>query len=179
MTGRAFGSMAGAFASIMSNEHAAELSRSYLLSVILLTLVLPALSIVVECLTRGEQIRSPILWGKWVIFWAVGVRLLTAGLRQVLNPSFTARAIFNIEDHSSHAIVRELGFANICFGATGIISLFVPSWRVVSAFASGLFYGIAGISHIVKKPAGPNEVVALASDIFLFALLAAYLFMMI
>lgn len=33
------------------------------------------------------------LIGKWFVFWTVGVRLFTAGLRQIWRPQFTAQKI--------------------------------------------------------------------------------------
>lgn len=157
----------------MENEVRPEMSKPYLAGVVLLTLILPAVSISTELLVnRNSRVSVPDLIGKWFIFWAVGWRLLTAGLRQVINPAFTAKEIFHIEDKASHDIVKELGFANICFGLIGIISFFVPAWRIVSAFGSGLYYGLAAASHIVKRPAGANEKIALVSDAFIFACLA-------
>jgi hypothetical protein len=156
------------------SESRERLNRPYALAVVSLTIILPALSVLVEWKLRGGPLTSLVLTGKWFIFWAVGVRLFTAGLRQVINPTFTAKDIFHIRDTASHAIVRELGFANICFGATGIISLFLPAWRIVSAFGSGLFYGIAGFNHIARKPASPNELLALVSDLFIFVALLLY-----
>jgi hypothetical protein len=150
------------------SESKAKLNRPYALAVVSLTILLPALSVFLEWKLRGGPLTSLALTVKWFIFWAVGVRQFTAGLRQVINPAFTAKDIFHIEDTASHTIVKELGFANICFGAVGIISLFLPAWRIVSAFGSGLFFGIAGINHIAKKPASPNEALALVSDLFIF-----------
>jgi hypothetical protein len=37
--------------------------------------------------------------------------------------------------------MRELGFANLCFGLIGLISIGMPDWRIVSAFGSGIYYG--------------------------------------
>lgn len=160
-----------------AKQEKSSLSKPYLTAVILLTVVLPALSAIAEYLSRGATGGFVFVVGKWFIFWAVGVRLLLAGIRQMVNPAFTARAIFDIDHEPSLAIVRELGFANLCGGLVGVISLFVPSWRVVSAFASGLYYGIAGINHCVKKAATANELVAMISDLFIFAVLAAYVAM--
>jgi hypothetical protein len=61
-----------------------------------------------------------------------------------------------------------LGLANICIGAAGIISLFIPQWRMAAAFVGGFYIGIAGINHIIKKPTSPNEWVAMISDLFIF-----------
>ena len=71
-------------------------------------------------------------------------------------------------------IVRELGFSNLCFGLIGIISLFIPSWRIVSAFGSGLYYGLAGLQHFIKKPVGANEKFALYTDILISVFLIVY-----
>jgi hypothetical protein len=58
------------------------------------------------------------------------------------------------------------------------MSLFFPPCRIVSAFGSGIFYGIAGINHLIKKPASPNETIALVSDIFIFIALFIYVLLM-
>jgi hypothetical protein len=71
--------------------------------------------------------------------------------------------------------VRELGFANICFGLVGIVSLFRPGWRVVSAFGSGIYYAFAALQHMVKKPASANEAFALWTDVVVFGVLLGYL----
>jgi hypothetical protein len=155
-------------------ENKTKLNKPYLIGVIALTLILPALSVFIQWLMNKGLLISPALISKWFIFWAVGLRLFIAGLRQVINPLFTAKEIFHIENKQSHIIVRELGFANICFGLIGIMSLFFPTWRIVSAFGSGIFYGIAGVNHLIKKPAGPNETIALVSDIFIFIVLLVY-----
>jgi hypothetical protein len=97
-----------------------------------------------------------------------------AGIRQITNPAFTLKEIFHIQSTDSYTVVRELGFANLCFGLIGIISLFIPQWRIVSAFGSGLYYGIAGLNHFIKKPVGANERLALVTDIIIFMVLGVY-----
>jgi hypothetical protein len=49
----------------------------------------------------------------------------------------------------------------------------------VSAFGSGLNYGIAGVNHFAKKAASANEMVAMVSDIFIFLALAIYVVHMV
>ncbi|MBS1950367.1 MAG: hypothetical protein JST37_05100 [Bacteroidetes bacterium] len=121
-----------------------------------------------------ETALSFNLFSKWFIFSAVGLRLFLAGLKQVKDPAFTAKQIFHLDSPDSFPILRELGFANICFGLVGIVSLFRPEWRAVSAFASGLYYGIAGIQHGLKKISGINEKFALWTDLLIFGLLLVY-----
>lgn len=149
--------------------------KFFLYSVILLMLILPLISILIdfEYFRHNNSLISLI--GKWFIFWAVGLRQFTAGLRQIFKPRFTAETIFHITDKESHVIVRELGFANICFGLTAIISFYVPQWRIVVAFSSGLFFGIAGINHIIRKPSNPNELIPTISDIFVFVVMVLFL----
>ena len=100
--------------------------------------------------------------------------MLVAGIQQSTKPAFTAKEIFHIDSPDCYPIVRELGFANICFGLVGIISLFKPDWRIVSAFASGVYYAFAALLHIVKKPVSMNEKFALWTDLIIFAVLLAY-----
>ena len=156
----------------MDNGTKEKISKGYLASLLLLMLVIPAISVWVDY-TPGTQLMT--LVGKWFVFWAIGVRLFAAGLRQVAKPLFTLQEIFHVQDPSGQVVVRELGFANICFGMIGIIALFVPAWRPAAAFAGGLYMGIAGVYHLIKKPASPNEVAAMVSDIYILLVMAVYL----
>ncbi|MBS1615621.1 MAG: hypothetical protein JST06_05825 [Bacteroidetes bacterium] len=120
-----------------------EANTQYLLVVSVLTFILPASCMIGEIMMHTDTTPSFALFGKWFIFSAVGLRLFLAGIKQATNPAFTAKEIFHIDSPDSLPIVRELGFANLCFGLIGIVSLFLPAWRVVSAFGSGIYYGIA------------------------------------
>lgn len=155
------------------DNKANDLNKTYIIVVTILTFILPAVCFVVEHLTNRAAL-TPELFGKWFIFSAVGLRLFLAGIRQATKPAFTAKEIFHIESPDVLPIVRELGFANLCFGLVGIVSLFKPDWRIVCAFASGLYYGIAGLQHLIKRPVGTNEKFALWTDLIIFAVLLAY-----
>jgi len=148
-------------------------NKIYLITVLALMLFLPLLSTLIDFSKNHQQIIN--LAGKWFIFWAIGVRLLMAGFKQVIDPAFTAQSIFHLTDKDAFVIVKELGLANICFGLIGVISLFIPSWRIPAAFAGGLYLGIAGVNHIIKKPAGLNELIAMLSDLFIAVIMAAYI----
>lgn len=154
-------------------------NMQYLIVVFVLTVLLPAICTIAQILINKGTIFSFALFGKWFIFSAVGLRLFLAGIKQATNPAFTAKEIFHIDSADSLPIIRELGFANLCFGLVGIVSLFMPQWRVVSAFGSGLYYGVAGLQHLLKKPVGINELFALVSDILIFILLLVYFVTMI
>lgn len=146
----------------------------YLAIVVLLMGVCPLVSIAVEIVTKSGA--DPLfLVAKWFVFWPVGVRLLLAGLRQTANPSFTAKTIFDVQDEAALPIVRELGFGNLSIGLLGALSLLVPSWVVPAALVGGLFYGLAGVQHLLKRDRNGVETIAMVSDLLLFLVLAAVL----
>lgn len=149
-------------------------NKTYIISVSVLTFALPVICSAVEVILSRGLVFSFELFGKWFIFSAVGLRLFIAGIKQASDPAFTAKTIFHIEGSEAFPIVRELGFANVCFGLTGILSLFFPEWRIVSAFGSGLYYGLAGLQHLIKKPAGTNERFAMLTDVFVFLVLLGF-----
>ena len=149
------------------------MNKKYFISVSLMTFVIPVIGFLVEQFSTNIPLSFE-LFGKWFIFSAVGLRLFVAGLQQSIKPQFTAKEIFHIHNTESFIIVRELGFANICFGVVGIVSLFKSEWRIVSAVASGLYYAFAGLLHIIKKPISINERFALWTDVFIFTILLAY-----
>ena len=140
--------------------------------VVLLLLVLPAACIGVESHGGAHGATIMALVGKWYVFWAVGVRLFGAGIRQVLQPRFTASEIFETDEPKAFGIVREVGFANLAMGTLGICSLYRPNWLVPAALTGGLYYGLAGLGHVVRKTRNANENVAMVSDGFAFVVLA-------
>jgi len=116
-----------------------------------------------------------LLLGKWYVFFAVGVRLLLAGIRQMATPHFTAREIFAIDDPKALAIVRELGFGTFSIGTIGIASLWLPGWIPPAAVAGGLFYGLAGVVHVAQPHRNAKENLAMITDFLAFAVLAVFL----
>ena len=144
----------------------------YFITVILLLLVLPAAAVLIEHFLNAAPVMP--LVGKWFTFFAVGVRLLMAGVKQTLQPAFTAEKIFGVSDAASYPIVREVGFGNLAMGAAGLISMVVPGWLPAAAFTGGLYYGLAGLGHVINKAHTKKEAFALWSDLFIFVVLAAY-----
>ena len=150
------------------------MNKKYFISISTMIFVIPIIGFLTEHIIQNTQLTF-VLFGKWFIFSAVGLRLFVAGIRQSANPNFTAREIFHIENaESCFPIVRELGFANICFGLVGIISLFKPEWRIVCAFASGLYFALAALLHICRKSVGTNETFALWTNLIIFGVLLIY-----
>ncbi len=144
------------------------------LGVVLLTmLVLPAGSIAVELTQKDAPFW--LLVGRWFVFWAVGVRLGIAGIRQISRPAFTAREIFDLSGHGAETLVIELGTANVGMGIIGIASLFVPSFVLPAAISAGLFYAVAGVRHAQAANRGRNENIAMISDLLAAIVLGAFL----
>jgi len=146
----------------------------YIATVILLLFVFPVTSVAIDGFALGHHSSLLFLIGKWFVFWAVGVRLFIAGVRQVIQPEFTAKEIFEIHESGSLAIVRELGFANLSMGLLGILSLFRAGWIVPAAIVGGLYYGLAGTGHVFRKSRNSKEYAAMVSDVFVFLILAGF-----
>lgn len=145
----------------------------YVAMVLLTMLLLPAGSVLADHALHPEA-AALMLIGKWFVFWGVGVRLGLAGLRQFFQPAFTAKQIFHIDGDEALPLVRELGIANFATGMVGIASLAAPSFVLPVAISAGIFYGVAGVRHISERERSFNQTVALASDLFMFAVLALF-----
>lgn len=135
-----------------------------------LMFLFPLASIAIEG-AGGRAALGAALVGKWFVFWSVGLRLLMAGVRQVLQPEYTANVILGLESSESLLLVRELGFANLALGLVGISSLPFPGWRLPVALAGGVFYGLAGANHVLQPHRNQLENVAMTSDLFVAAIL--------
>ncbi len=146
----------------------------YFAAVIFFLLILPVTSIALEAHFYPHAETLMFLTGKWFVFWSVGIRLLAAGARQVIQPRFTAEEIFDIHDNVSFAIIRELGFANLSMGVLGVCSLFEFEWLIPAAIVGGLYYGLAGLGHLFRKHKSAHENAATISDFFVFAVLLAF-----
>lgn len=147
----------------------------YLAIIVLLMFVLPVAFTLREQSSIHDLPSLVLVAGKWFVFWSVGVRLATAGLRQILQPTFTARQIFKTESSEVLPFVSELGVANLSLGAAGILSGWRPSFVLPVALSGALFYGVAGLRHTRDAHRSFNQNVTLVSDLFLAAVLVPYL----
>jgi len=145
----------------------------YLAVVILTMFALPVSSALVDHLLHAD---AALVWliGRWFVFWSVGVRLALAGARQTTQPGFTAREIFHMNGDEALPIVRELGVANLGAGVVGLLSLAAPSFILPAALYAAIFYGAAGVGHVLQRDRSANEAIAMASDLFVFAVLAIF-----
>lgn len=146
----------------------------YLIYIVVTMLVAPLLSVIFEFYYRSPQQRFLDLSWKWFLFWAIGIRLITAGANQIANPAFTA-SIMQLSD-SAHVVIRELGFANLLMGGLAVLSLFFPSLRP-AATLGGLYLGLAGLLHVIRGIEHVNfkEATALISDLWGFLIVVGYL----
>lgn len=140
-------------------------------SVILFFLIVPVIAILVNIFILKSNSSVSDIALKWFVFSGIGLRLGSAGLKQIINPKFTAVEIFKSKDSASAYIVRELGFSNVCFSVIAIISLFVQSFRIPAAIAGGLYFCLAGLMHVFKKKDSGKEIFAMFSDLFIFLVL--------
>ena len=147
----------------------------YLATIILLMGVFPLVSIFIESVILHSTYDLLFLIGKWFVFWAVGVRLFLAGLRQIINPAFTAETIFDIKEKGVLPIVQELGFGNLAIGLVGLLSTIHNEWIIPAAITGGLYYGLAGIKHLLSRNRNSIRTIAMISDLCIFLLLAGYL----
>jgi hypothetical protein len=97
-------------------------------------------------------------------------RLLTPYL-QTIQPSYTAKKILGIEGDDVFLVARELGFANLSIGAVGLASIYFNEWTLAGALSGGLFYGFAGISHVLHKKRNTLQNVAMVTDLLAATLL--------
>jgi hypothetical protein len=104
---------------------------------------------------------------KWFVFWAVGVRLSSAGLRQILQPGFTAKVVLSLKGNEALFVVRELGMANLSIGLVGLVSLVASSWQPAGALAGVAFYGLAGVNHALQSERGRLQNIAMISDLLI------------
>ena len=137
----------------------------YLAIVTALMLVLPVGSIGLEAV-MGVHGLSALLVAKWFVIWSVGVRLFLAGLRQIVQPRYTAEVILSLKHEESHILVRELGFANLAVGLSGLASWLFPAWVPAMALTGGVFYALAGINHLRQAHRSKLENIAMLSDLF-------------
>jgi hypothetical protein len=150
----------------------------YYLLVLFSMVILPICSIVINYIMNNSP-NIILLIMEWFVFWAIGIRLLTAGLRQIFQPKFTAQEILQINDPNSWVLVKELGFSNIAIGILGISSLMINEWILPAAVAGGVFLGMAGVNHLSQPNKNRREKTAMISNLFVFAVLLLSVVLMI
>ena len=137
-------------------------------------IILPLVSICIEYF-RNKEVPLWMVIAKWVLFWSVGIRSLTAGIVQMVHPAYTAEIIFHLSGTDYYIFIRELGVANFAIGLSAIISLRKINWRIPVAFISFIFNLFLSANHILNFQAGFNEGVSLAGDLLVVVTLGYFL----
>jgi hypothetical protein len=143
----------------------------YASMVVALMLVVPIGCTIFEVFRSNHGVFAFSILLEWFVFWAVGVRLLVAGLRQIFQPRYTAEVVLGIKGEDCKRVIRELGFGNTAIGCIGAGSLLYPGWVLPAAIAGSVFYGLAGVNHFMQKARGMNENVAMVSDVLVAVVL--------
>jgi hypothetical protein len=146
----------------------------YLIGITVLMVIAPAASVLLG-LHHSPRARVDALTLRWAVIWMVGMRLFIAGIRQVLQPRYTAVTILGIEHADSLLVVRELGFANLALGAIGLGSVLWTHWTIPAAVSGAIFYGLAGLNHLRSGQRTASARIAMFSDLWALIALAASL----
>ncbi len=137
----------------------------YVVMIAALMIVFPLLSIAIQVVLQHLMLE-PTTALRWFVFWTVGIRLLVAGLRQMIQPRYTAESILGIKHPDATLVVRELGFANAAIGSIATSTIIFSTWVFPMAMVGGIFYVLAGINHLADKKRNHLQSVAMTSDLF-------------
>jgi hypothetical protein len=130
------------------------INKGYLIDVYVFTIALPFAAVGIEAIGNRGRISTTVI-AKWFLFFAVGIRLSLVGIRQM----------------ATKKLVKEPGFGNLSLGAMAVISLFIPSWRMVAAFGSSFYYGTSALVHFLQRPTTSDETFILLSNGCIFLVL--------
>jgi hypothetical protein len=140
---------------------------------VLLIVICPVLSALIESRFDHTASMGYTLF-KWFVFWAVGIRLFYKGIRLASSPHFTSMNLSRWRNRDSYVLLLELGFANMSLGTMGILSVINDQWRLIAAISGGVYYGLADMIHLVKKPMGQMDMVQLFYNLIVFVGLVLY-----
>jgi uncharacterized protein DUF6790 len=146
----------------------------YLVMILVLMGAAPVVCAAAELADHGGADAAWTI-ARWFVFWSVGVRMILAGVRQIANPEYTARTIFQVGEPAALGIVRELGFGNLSIGILGVCAIFNRNWVLAASIVGGLYFGLAGVQHAVHSGRNRLQTIAMVSDLWLFLVLAACL----
>ncbi|MFO1128590.1 MAG: DUF6790 family protein [Rhodospirillales bacterium] len=143
-------------------------------AIVLVTMVVaPLVCIGAELATATGVGELLIVATRWFVFWAVGVRLLLAGVSQIMRPGFTTKAILGVDEPQAYVLAQELGFANTAIGLAGVLSIVFSIWALPIAFVGGVFFGLAGLNHLRRPQRNRRENIAMITDLWAAVILLA------
>jgi hypothetical protein len=114
-------------------------------------IILPVLSIIINLIINYQKNITEKFYeviGKWFIFWSLGIRLVIAGLMQLVNPAYTNNLLqLGLSDF---IIIRELGLANLSIGLLCTISFIKKSLQGYVCLYMFIYFTGASILHILR-----------------------------
>lgn len=143
----------------------------YEVSIITFFVIIPVLMIIFEQFFFSNSFSFFELSLKWFVFSGVGLRLGSSGIKQIVDPGFTATAIFGIKDEKAYALVKEIGFANVSFSLIALLSIVFATFRIPAAISGGTYFLLAGLLHVFKEKGSEKEIFAMVSDLCIATIL--------
>jgi hypothetical protein len=144
-------------------------SLSRILNISLLT-VLPMLSVACEHHIAKTAVTGTLI-GKWLLFWAVGIRLIAAGTIQITT-SMPANVGLLSNREDSNTVRKATGIANIVLAGMSFLCVANDGWSQLAAITVGVYVGLAGMQHDFKTPADTNAWINMVYDFVVFAVVA-------
>ena len=141
---------------------------------IALIAVLPLVTAVFGSRFDQAALSWPMYW-KWFIFWGMGIRLFFKGVKLASTPQSTSLNLSSFKTRESYLLLLELGFANMALGSMGILSVINDQWRLIAAIAGAIYFGLADMLRLLRKPGNRHELVALLYNVLVFTGLVGYL----
>ena len=140
-----------------------------------LMFALPVLASLIEVFFVAHGPFSLGMLLRWFVFFPVGARLTLAGVRQIVQPRYTAEVVLGIKSPESHVVVRELGFANCAIGLIGLVSLASADYLYPAGLAGAVYYGLAGLNYLLHKGRTRNQSIAMVSNLLVAIILGVLL----
>lgn len=139
--------------------------------VLTVMIVIPIICTLIEFFGKKDGFFNLLL--KWVIFWTIGIRALTAGFMQFTNPQYTM-GLLSLPVEST-IIVRELGFLQFGVGLAAILSMFKKSYLEPVLICHGIFMVGASYLHISRAShIDFGELVSLLGDLLVVTIVIIY-----
>lgn len=133
--------------------------------------IAPIVCVIIEFILSKNGTKKKLLdlICKWFVFFTLGLRALTAGLMQIVNPSYTAKLLHLTTDN--FLAIQELGFAQFGIGVLGILSIHYYKLRKSTAISYGIFMAGAAYLHIIRlSQIQLGEMMSLIGDLLVVAI---------
>ncbi|MCC7361929.1 MAG: hypothetical protein IT317_20765 [Anaerolineales bacterium] len=142
----------------------------------LLVLVLPVASVVIErtAFAGPGTAGAFLLFGKWVMFWGMGVRLLLTSLWPTLLPAYSTRQLARVPGSQPAPPTQALTLAHVAVGLVGVAALFFPNWVFEAALVGFVFFGLFGLEHWRQPRKSGYQYALMASELCLAAFLLCF-----